>query len=414
MAHEISGTRRERDAMVYVGESPWHRRGARIDAGQARDLELVLERAGLDFQVGRRARHVLEAVGPDDPEPVDITRDGVSYRLKRSEKGFAAVRLDTRSELGDVDDVWHPLQNREAFEPLRSALDDGIASVETGGVLREGREVWMLVRFDRDHVLRTARRQAGGSGDRRFRRLVDTLEGEPGGGILPFGLFYNDHSGSRNACVKQTAIRVVCANTLEWSLSRRGGLSVEVPHDHRVRHAWNEAVERLFRELASGCQALADQREVLKETVLSEEAFSRLVLDRVTVGRFAALGWRIAAADGGSRWWERVAEEQEKVRGEVRRLWEEGKGHRGDRSAWEAYNGVVQWLDHSPSAPHAAGRHHALVTGTLARRKLRVYTRLLAFALDGNRGRSMAARDSSGWMDRERRAPMSPVHPLPT
>jgi hypothetical protein len=351
MANEISGTAEKRDVMVYAGASPWHRAGVRIDAGQARDLELVLERAGLDFQVRRRARHVLEAVGPDDPEPADVTRDGVSYRLKRPEKGFTAVRLDTGTELGKVDDVWHPLQNREAFEPLRSALDDGVASVETGGVLQDGREVWMLVRFARDHVLRTARRQAEGGGDRRFRRLVDTLEGEPGGGILPFGLFYNDHSGYRNACVKQTAIRVACANTLEWSLSRRGGLSVEVPHDHRVRRAWNEAVERLFRELASGCQALADQREALKETVLSETAFSRLVLDRVTMGRSSTLEWRIAAADGGSRWWETIAEEQEKVRGEVRRLWEEGKGHRGDRSAWEAYNGVVQWLDHSPRLP---------------------------------------------------------------
>jgi hypothetical protein len=129
MPHEISKTPDGRDAMAYVGRSPWHRLGTELDPSQSRDLDLALRAAGLGFEVVKRPRHTLELMEPGDPGPADISRDGVHYRVKRGEKPFAVVRPDTGTELGTVDEAWHPLQNGEAFEPLREALDRGLASV---------------------------------------------------------------------------------------------------------------------------------------------------------------------------------------------------------------------------------------------------------------------------------------------
>jgi len=396
MPHEISNTPDGEDAMVYVGQTPWHRRGTQLDASSSRDLDLALEKAGLGFDVEKRPRHELEVLDSDDPGPPDIARDGVRYRLKRAEKPFSVIRTDTGTELGVVDDVWHPLQNRDAFEPLRAALDEGLASIETGGVLRDGKEVWILVRFDREHVLRTARDLPGGGKRPAFRRLEDTLEREPGGGILPYGLFYNDHSGSRDARVKQTAVRVVCANTLETSLRRRGGFSVEIPHHSSVRQAYAEAVRNLFRGLAEGCQELADHREVLKKSVLSEEAFSKLVLEVAVPFGYLERMQEKQKYPQMSAAVERLLRPLKAKRTEIRRLWEGGAGHQGDRSAWEAYNGLVQWLDHSASASREEDRIESLMTGRLSDTKRRVFARLVAHAKRGPEGAEFLHQVAAG------------------
>ena len=243
-----------------------------------------------------------------------------------------------------------------------------------------------MVRFDRDSVLRTARGAASGPLDGAFRRLVDTLEREPGGGILPYALLYNDHSGTRDARVQQTAIRVVCANTLEWALHRRRGLSTAVPHRAGVRGAFRTAVQSLFRGLVPGYQALADQRAVLKGTTLSEEEFSELVLDRLPrVPLWLADPEALRAGSlKGIRGW--MEARMRPGRTQVRQLWEEGAGHRGDHSAWEAYNGLVQWLDHSPPVDSGEERLSELLNGQLSQTKQRVYTRLLAHAMDRSGG----------------------------
>ena len=381
MAHEISRTPDGQDAMVYLGMTPWHRRGVGLDASNSRNLDVVLEKGGLGFEVMKRPRHELETLGPHDPRPADISRDGVRYCLKRAEKPFTVIRTDTQVELGAVEDAWHPLQNREAFAPLRAALDAGIASIETAGVLRDGRDVWMLVRFDRGHVLRAARARLGRGEGEAFRRLEDTLEGEPGGGILPFGLFYNDHSGSKDARVQQTAIRVVCANTLDYSLRRASRFSVEIPHRSTVSQSYATAVENLFRGVVDGCQELADHRDLMKMTVLSEKDFSRLVLEAaVPLRLLERMRDRQRNARGSSALFDRLYENSRARRAEIQSLWVGGAGHQGDGSAWEAWNGLVQWTDHSPLASPEHARIEGLLNGSLGDTKRKVFAQLLVHA----------------------------------
>jgi hypothetical protein len=169
------------------------------------------------------------------------------------------------------------------------------------------------------------------------------------------------------------------------------------------------AVQSLFRELVPGYQALADQRAVLKGTTLSEEEFSDLVLaayracpaaeaprtPRARESRASWAGWRKPAAGG---------------RSEVRRLWEEGAGHRGDHSAWEAYNGLVQWLDHSPLLDSGEDRLSGLLHGRLSQTKQRVYARLLAHAMERSGG-MRSGRDGVGGVPPSGTVPTP--HPFP-
>ena len=339
-----------------------------------------------------------------------------SGRLRESlsKEGSHAARDQQDTRWTGRHGVRGALPNREAFEPLRPALDAGLAAVEAGGVLREGRQVWMLVRFDRDNVLRTARGKASGPLDAGFRQLVDTLEGEPGGGILPYGLLFNDHSGSQDALVQQTAIRVVCANTLEWALRRECGLSTRIPHRAGVRRPFAQAVEKLFQELVPGYQALADQRAVLKGTTLTEEEFSELVLRGLPPTTLPPPKRTDPSRPGIKGLLEWMEEIQRGGRSEVRRLWEEGAGHRGDRSAWEAYNGLVQWLDHSPLLASGEDRLSGLLHGRLGSTKQRVYGRLLAHAKERSGGAASQVGKSQ-WPSLQWKVPTgiaSPLSPL--
>ncbi len=68
-------------------------------------------------------------------------------------------------------------------------------------------------------------------------------------------------------------------------------------------------------------------------------------------------------------------------RSRIEHLWEHGAGHRGDHSMYEAYNAVVESLDHDASLWRVRGlRTQALYDGRLAQMKNRVLTALIGAA----------------------------------
>lgn len=81
-----------------------------------------------------------------------------------------------------------------------------MAAVETGGVLRDGADAWLLVRWDID----------------RFDPDVRDVFGKDGG-ILPYALVAANHSGRRGVLLGHTSIRVCCANTLGMAETEAAG-----------------------------------------------------------------------------------------------------------------------------------------------------------------------------------------------
>ena len=343
MPHEldvVTGTTRK--AMFSVGETPWHREGTVLT--EAPSLAEALQLGGLDFEVVtcpvyvKRGRHFW-------PSPY----------------GRHVVRADRGEVLGIVGPHYSLLQNRDAFQVLAPLLDKGIAHLETGGSLRGGRDVWMLVRFDvTDPVVQ------------------EVFASE----VIPFGLVTNNHAGERKACVQETPIRVVCANTLGMAL-RRGeqgaDRAIGVQHTGHVELRIVEAAERLFQGIVERYRGIAAQYKLLKTTILAREEFERLVLDKA-----APLPPEFVSPKGQhltSAGYDRALDVARQRRDAIARAWHNGTGHHGDDSAWEAYNGAVQVIDHDGSLYNTRGsRVAALLGGRLRDRKRLVLNALVEHA----------------------------------
>jgi hypothetical protein len=159
-----------------------------------------LELARLDYEVAKAS--------------VYWRSDSRVGKLIESEHAFLTGRTDRGTELGSFGPEFAPLQNRDAFQPIRPLVDEGILKLETGGVLRKGADAWLLGRLDVE----------------RFGRIVQEVFSDE---IVPYILVANNHAGRRKARIAETPIRVVCANTLDMAdhgLARGRGRSVGVRH----------------------------------------------------------------------------------------------------------------------------------------------------------------------------------------
>lgn len=349
MSHELDMRANGVAAMFSVRETPWHRLGTVIQ--DIPTIEEALHLGGLDFHVETQPiftkRHVL-------------LEDGDSFEKTEEIEGFkATMRMDRHEVLGVVGSRYTPLQNRDAFKILQPLLDAGLATLETGGVLRQGRDVWVMVRF---HV---------------ESPLVTEVFGTE---VVPFGLLSNNHAGQRQVLLQETPIRVVCANTL--GMAQRSALKgksrvVKVRHTLTVEAKTTKAVDELWGGIISRYEEVARQYRLLKRAYLDDALFRKLVLDTV-----APIPKKLADPETSRQRTSLAKIEAQRER--LTSLWTEGEGHTGDHSAWEAYNAVTQSIDHDDHLwrVRGEGRLQALMTGRLGQIKQTTIDTLLDFALE--------------------------------
>jgi phage/plasmid-like protein (TIGR03299 family) len=388
MAHELHRHESGTAAMFAVGETPWHREGHLLR--EAPSLDEALDLAGQNFRVQLRSVHAL--LNEDDrPETAPSEglfcprcgwveareanslseeicsrcgfSDAILSRLRPTHSFYAAapehaavVRTDTGAVLGVVGTRYAPLQNRDAFGILAPLIDSGLASLETGGTLRGGQDVWMLVRFHLDDP-----------------ELRDALRDE----VAPFGLISNNHAGRRGVLVEETPIRVVCANTL--GLATRtireqvtAGTAAQVRHTAGVERRTVEAAERLWTRIRSRYESFAHQYRAMRTASITQEQFDDLVIGMATPMPAHYLSGGLTRQQEAARY--RVLERQARLR----LLWRKGIGHRGDDSAWEAYGALTQSIDHDTHLWGAESRVRSLMGGRLGEIKQRVLDGLYA------------------------------------
>ena len=318
-----------RAAMFSVVETPWHMEGVVLDK-PPESIEEALSLAGLDFEVR------LDPVIVRIPQPSDHYEQADDYR--------AVVRTDVGKLLGIVGRRYTPLQNRDAFRILEPLLEKGVAHIETAGALREGRDVWLLVRFDIEDP------------------VVQEVFAEE---VVPFGLISNNHAGERGVVVQETPVRVVCSNTLGRAL-RGTGRRIGVRHTLNVEAKVVDAATELWGGLIERYRVIAEQFQLLKATYLDEALFRELVLDTAAPIRDELKRTGLSKSQEDAR--ERV----EAKRDRIKELWTEGEGHKGDSSAWEAYNAIVETVDHDMDHwPTKGKRTASLFDGHLAKVKQR-------------------------------------------
>lgn len=350
MAHELDviqeGQYVGKKAMFSVNETPWHDPENSTVIAMAPSLDKAYELAGIGYEISLR--------------PLFVTLDdGTQSRVPHAN---AVIRTDRGTTLDQVPlavvgDQYVPLQNKDAFGVLEPLLDKGVAFLETGGVLRGGRDAWMLVRFDvKDHVVQE----------------VFTDE------VVPFGLITNNHSGHYHALIMETPIRPVCANTLGAALIgwRDRQNVIEVSHRGEAKVKMVEAAEKTFGALVERYQTIARDYKALKDRILTVEEFTRTVLDVA-----APLPKKLHGIDTQHltiRGYDMAREVAQERRDKIQDAWENGPGHNGDHSAWEGYNGAVQIIDHDSTAYRTRGSRVAqMIGGRLVQKKTEVLNGLV-------------------------------------
>lgn len=147
-------------------------------------LDAVLEGAGLNYEVALQELH-SNVLLPDGVSTVQFKQLGV-------------VRMDTLTPLGVVGERYTPIQNAEAFEPLRYLQQEGfIAEFEQAGVVNDGQRAFIIARLAEDMRL----------SDKHHARV----------------LFSTAHDGSGSYSVRAIAQRLHCMNQIPRlnSLSRK-------------------------------------------------------------------------------------------------------------------------------------------------------------------------------------------------
>ncbi len=200
--HEIDFTKNT-PAIAYTGETPWHGYGAVMLPDQTLDEWIVA--AGLNYKVLERPVGWVSEFVPSVEKGV-----AAKYPKHIPIKGRKAlIRDDVNACLSIVSDRYKPIQPRECIEFFGSLIKDEGFKLHTAGALQDGKRIWALAETGKEFALRGIDR------------------------IAAYLLLTTSYDGSSATTAQFTSIRVVCNNTLSFSLERgenqTGGV-VRVPH----------------------------------------------------------------------------------------------------------------------------------------------------------------------------------------
>lgn len=188
MSHEITSS----DGMFTVRQAAWHGLGTVFEDYPKRD-EAQLIAHPWDVKEEPLFRKIVSGEGDDQIES-----------LQEVENWKANVRSDNELTLGVVPKSYTNVTNNELWdiaEALESSGED--VMFETGGSLKGGKAVWILLRLQEPLV----------------------IKGDPRGETIPYYALQNtfDQSGAFRGQATQT--RIVCANTskmADWDARNRG------------------------------------------------------------------------------------------------------------------------------------------------------------------------------------------------
>lgn len=269
--------------MAYLGETPWHRLGAKMKGKP--NVANALKAAHLDWTVGLQPLHLPS--GKVVPNKLGVVRD-----------------ID-EVVMGVVGSDYVPVQNSEAFGLLDVACKKHGVVIETAGALGKGDRVWMLA------------------------KLPETVEPVRGDSVQGYFLIMAGHNGYTPLVGLPTPVRVVCQNTL--SAAVRG-----TPAIVKLRHVKNdveqmEVVAELIEQMVAS----------LKE---AGESFAKLAakkFDRKQLEQYVDSVLGIDAEFATSSELRRRANILH-LATEGKGAKEFAPG-----TAWSAYNAVTEHVDHS-------------------------------------------------------------------
>lgn len=302
MAHNIAellGT----PMIAYVGETPWHRLGFRMDTSDL-SVAAALKAANLNWRVGLQPMYVKTGK----------FENTVPNR-------FAVVRDVDGQVLGTVARRYAPVQNSEAFGVLDEACRDFGVTIEVAGALGVGDRVWMLA------------------------KMPNSIEPVKGDRVNGYVLITTGHNGWMAREARLTSIRVVCANTLAMAKTQAEPfMSLKHTAGDNLRTA---EMAKMITQFAAALKQTGDSYAKLAATKMSTKQMIAYVKQVLGVNVEDQLENTL----------------QKKLDAILKLAMETGKGiDFAPKTAWAAFNAVTEFIDHdrtsalAPSTQAAADR----------------------------------------------------------
>lgn len=226
MSHEV-------ESMMFVREKPWHYELTKDVSKLIQTAPTsadAMKLAGLDWRVEKKDMFLPNGIKIPD------------YK--------ANVRDKDGAILGVVSDKYKVVQNDEAFS-FTDSLIGGDVRYETAGSLKGGKTVWMLAKLPDTSLL----------GDETEQYLC----------------FSNSHDGSGAVKVFATAVRVVCANTLNFALSK-AQRSWSMKHMGDIEGKLEEAQNCLTR-FNKYMEELGEYSEAMSKKKVTDEELKNILSD---------------------------------------------------------------------------------------------------------------------------------------
>jgi phage/plasmid-like protein (TIGR03299 family) len=180
------------EQMAYVGETPWHGLGNKLDTHQP--IDVWAKQSGMDWQIREApVRYMTESAG------------GLGA-IESFPENKVLFRSDTNMPLSVVSQRYKVVQPSEILEFYRDLTEVSGFELETAGILKGGRKIWALARTGQSSTLK------GNDVTNAYVLLATACD------------------GTLATTAQFTSIRVVCNNTLAVALARGSG-AVKVPHN---------------------------------------------------------------------------------------------------------------------------------------------------------------------------------------
>ncbi len=289
-------------AALPASEAPWHQLGHALPPQQS--LDVWARSARMDWEIREApVRFMAESAG------------ALGAILTFPEQKVL-YRSDTRAPLSVVSDRYQVVQPREVLEFYRDLTEVAGYTLETAGVLKEGRKFWALARTGKEALLKGQDRVKG------------------------YLLLATSCDSTLATTATFTTIRVVCSNTLTVALNGATG-AIRVPHRTNFDA---QAVKRQLGISVSQWDAFMYRMKTLSERkVKSHEALNYFL---------KVLCLSDEAAD--------AALTNERALKKVQSLYE-GQGRGAELSAaagtaWGLLNAVTEYVDHERRARNAEYR----------------------------------------------------------
>lgn len=306
MSHQV-------ESMMYVGETPWHGLGRKLDNPPT--VEEAIKAAELDWTV-----HLEPIYAKLGTKAVETLIDGKKAVVRSGGK---------KRVLGVVGSNYTPLQNVDAFKFFDPYLESGNFQLETAGSLAEGRRVWILASL-KDGV-------------------AEVVKDDP---IKQYLLLSSSHDGSACVTARDTIIRVVCANTEAAAMA-------EAKAAGKLRHTRN-----IVARLGDLQEAMAERHAIFQSSLEQYRYLaSKKVKGEADLIQFVNTVFQKKSERGTDA---EVPEEITKgaaARAKVVELFSTGRGNQLPKvrgTWWAANNAVTEFIDH----------HYGEERGTTAERRL--------------------------------------------